>query len=270
MAAIAAQLSLADRDAPPEIRTALRAVSAAAGLDDMDDLAPPQKAMIAALVRMYLHQSLDLVEHPDREPGWVYTDPGILDGWGRGSAMVPARIAEAHPDLRAISSFLDVGTGVGLLAVAAAGVWPEARIVGIDPWEPALQRARENVTAADLTARITLRAQRLGDIDDVKVFDCIWIPGFFLAPSDLSTGVERAVAALRPGGWLVFGRFASADDPLTEATGVLRTIRAGGSMLSEDAAHALLREAGCEDVHTAPLPPPVRMEFVLGRRPADD
>jgi hypothetical protein len=147
-------------------------------------------------------------------------------------------------------------------------VWPDATIVGIDPWEPALERARANVAGAGLQERITLRAQRLGDIEDVDAFDCVWIPAFFLPPGELSSGVKRAVAALRPGRWLVLGRFGSADDPLTEATSVLRTVRAGGSIPGEEEAHALLIEAGCEEVHTAPLPPPVRMEFVLGRRPS--
>src|SRR4051794_9349130 len=88
---------------------------------------------------------MDLIENPARPPGWAFTNPVILDGWGRGSAMVPALIAAAHTDLGAVTSFLDVGTGVGLLAVSAVGVWPSASVVGIDPWEPSLQRARANV-----------------------------------------------------------------------------------------------------------------------------
>jgi tRNA1(Val) A37 N6-methylase TrmN6 len=71
--------------------------------------------------------------------------------------MIPALIATAYPDLVNVRSFLDVGTGVGLLAVAAARVWPAATIVGIDPWEPSLERARANVAQAGLDGRM-LRA----------------------------------------------------------------------------------------------------------------
>src|SRR5690242_7929532 len=90
LAAVGAELSLAEGggSAPPEIVAALQGVSTAAGLADLDDLAPPQRAMLASIVRLYLHQALDVIEHPDRAPGWTFTDPAILDGWGRGSMMV--------------------------------------------------------------------------------------------------------------------------------------------------------------------------------------
>src|SRR4029079_16807377 len=136
--------------------------------------------MLRGTIRMYLHQSLDLVEHPDREPGWSFTEPAILDGWGRASAMIPAMIAGAHPDLADVTSFLDVGTGVGLLAVAASAVWPSAQIVGIDPWTLSLDRAKDNVARAGLSHRITLREQDVAHIDDVNAYDCIWVPTFFL------------------------------------------------------------------------------------------
>ena len=79
--------------------------------------------MILGLIRLSLHQATDLVEEPDRAPGWTYTNTAILDGYGKGSSMIPGLIASAHPDLADVTSFLDVGTGVGLLAVAAANVW---------------------------------------------------------------------------------------------------------------------------------------------------
>ncbi len=72
--------------------------------------------------------------------------------------MVPPMIAGANPALQDIASFLDVGTGVGQLAVAAAGLWPRATIVGIDVWQPSLERARANVAQAGLGERIELRA----------------------------------------------------------------------------------------------------------------
>src|SRR6478672_1582863 len=81
LAALGAELSLQQSDAagPPEIVSALQAVSAAGGITDLDQLPPPQRAMLLGLVRMYLHQALDVVEHPDRTPGWAFTEPAILD-----------------------------------------------------------------------------------------------------------------------------------------------------------------------------------------------
>src|SRR5262245_39358677 len=118
LAALGAELSLAQtgETPPPEIAAALRAVSTAAGVPAIEDLAPQQRAVALGVIHLYVHQALDMLAEPSRAPGWTFTDPFILDGWGRGSTMVPAMIAAAHPDLAEVTSFLDVGTGVGLLA----------------------------------------------------------------------------------------------------------------------------------------------------------
>ena len=270
LAALGAELTLQQSDAaaPPEIVAALRAVSSAAGLADLDELPPPQQAMVVSMIRMFLRQATDVLEHPDRPPGWTFTDPVILDGWGRGSAMVPMLLASSHPDLAEITSFLDVGTGVGLLAVAAASMWPTATVVGIDPWEASLERAQANVAAAGLGDRVTLREQDLAALDDTDEFDCVWIPTFFLTEADLEKGLSAAMRALRPGGWVALGRMRPMPDPVAEATAGLRTIRAGGCTIETERAIELLENAGCVEVHAAPPVGPAPLELVLGRRPA--
>ncbi len=269
LAALGAELSLAQtgESAPPEIAGALRAVSTAAGLPDVSDLDPQQRAVALGVIRLYVHQALDLLAEPGRAPGWTFTDPVILDGWGRGSTMVPAVIANAHPDLGAVTSFLDVGTGVGLLAVAAANLWPAAEIVGIDPWTPSLDRARDNVMQAELSHRITLRQQDAVEIDDVDTYDCIWVPTFFLSESALEQALPALFGALRPGGWFALGRFRPAPDPLVEATATLRTIRGGGCDLEAKRAVELLEQTGCESVQVVPPKGPVPLELIIGRRP---
>jgi SAM-dependent methyltransferase len=270
LAALGAELALQqpDAQAPPEIVRALQAVSAAGGITDIGELPPPQAATILGMIRLYLHGATDLVDHPDRAPGWTVTDPAILDGYGRGSAMIPMLIASAHPDLAEVSSFLDVGTGVGVLAVAAANVWPKATIVGIDPWEASLDRARTNVANAALETRITLRQQDLASLDDTDAFDCAWIPTFFLTEAALADGLPAIVQALRPGGWVALGLNKLASDPLTDATAALRWIRAGGTLLDPDTASKLLADAGFDAVHTAAPPGPAPLALVLGQRSA--
>jgi SAM-dependent methyltransferase len=218
---------------------------------------------------MYVHQAVDLLDHPDRAPGWNFTDAAILDGWGRGSAMVPALIASAHPDLADVTRFLDVGTGVGLLAVAAAHTWPAATIVGIDPWDASLERARVNVDGAGLADRIQLRRERVADIDDVDTYDCVWIPTFFLTEVDLEKGLAAALRALRRGGWVALGLMRAAPDPLVAATAALRTVRSGGCTLDANRAVDLLNDAGYGAVHAVQPPGPAPLEFVFGQRPED-
>ncbi len=269
LAALGADVALRQPDAEPspEIASALQAVTAAAGVGDIGDLAPPQQAMVLGMVRMFLHQALDLLDHPDRGPGWTFTDPAILDGWGRGSAMLPPMIASAHPDLADVTTFLDVGTGVGLLALAATNVWPNATVVGIDPWAPSLERAKANVAHAALEDRVTLRSQALAEVDDVDAFDCVWIPTFFLTEAGLREGLPAVVKAARPGGWVVLGIDAPSPDPLAAATANLRYVRGGGVVLDADQAVVLLEDAGCVDAHAAALPGPAPIGLVLGQRP---
>jgi len=270
LAALGAELTLdlSGEKAPPEIDAALRAVSTSAGLADLDQLPPQQRAILAGIVQLTLRQALDIVAEPARTTGWTFTDPVILDGWGRASGMVPMGIAAAHQDLAQVERFLDVGTGVGLLAVSAANVWPNSSIVGIDPWEPSLERARANVDQAGLGDRVTLRQQALGDIDDVDTYDCAWVPTFFLTESHLEQALPAVVKAMRPGGWIVLGRMRTMPNPLAEATQALETIRFGGANLDTKRAEELLTKAGCVDVHAAPPAGPSPLELVLGQRPA--
>ena len=270
LAAVGAELALRQAPEPghPGVTSALQAVSAAAGLPDLGELPPPQRDMVLGLIRMGLHQAADLLDDPGRPPGWTFTNPAILQGWGRGSAMVPAALAAAAPELADVRSFLDVGTGVGLLAVAAARVWPQADIVGIDIWGPALEAAAANVRAAGLAERITVRDQDVTALDDTGAYDCAWFPTFFVTETVLEAAVPRLYRAMRPGGWLVLGRMAPPPDPLAQAVGALRTIRGGGTEFDAKRLITTLETAGCTAARVLPRQGPVPLEYVIGQRPA--
>jgi predicted O-methyltransferase YrrM len=259
------ELRLAHTEAPPEVAARLRAIETAMGLDDLDGVPPAQQAMALGLIRTYVAHAVELLDDPAREPGWTYTEPAILDGWGRASTMVPAMIKTA-PELQHVESFLDVGTGVGLLAVAAANIWPEATITGIDVWGPSLDRARANVKQAALDERITLRNQDVRDLDDIDAFDCAWVPTFFLPSAVLRAALPRVVAAVRPGGWIVLGRLDAPPDALARATHGFATIRHGGDELESTQAIELLAAEGCRDVRVLPRPGAVPLELVVGQR----
>jgi len=266
LAALGAELTLqqSGEDAPPEILEALRGVSLAAGLE-VDDLNPQQRAIVIGLVHTLVHQSTDLLTEPARTAGWKFVDPIILDGWGRASALVPNLIAGVR-ELQKLNSFLDVGTGVGLLAVAAAGVWPDAKIVGIDIWDPSLERAQTNVARAGLQDRITLRNQNLTDLDDVDAFDGIWLPSFFMTEDVLIKGLPALHRALAPGGHIAFGLMESPPNPLAHAVATLRTVRSGGAQLDAKRAAELLEDAGFTSVHEAAKTAPVPVGLVIGAK----
>jgi SAM-dependent methyltransferase len=268
LAAIGAELSLRSSGTPvdPQVEAALARVTAVAGVPDLESIPPPQQAMALSLIRLFFAQAANLLAEPARSPGWTFTDPNVLDGFGRGSMMVPVRLAAA-PELANVSSFLDVGAGVGLLAVSAANVWPDATVVGIDVWEPSLERARANVGAAGLDDRIALRKQDVTALDDVDAFDAAWVPTFFLPEEVLQAALARLMRAVRPGGWVVLGVFLPGADPVASATNALYTIRGGGCVLDEKRAAELLGEAGFAAVHSLERAMPMPLGFVLGQRP---
>jgi SAM-dependent methyltransferase len=268
LAAVGAELTLLQAPAGghPEVTGALQGVSAAAGLPDLGELPPPQREMLMGLIRMGLHQAADLLDDPGRPPGWTFTDPAILQGWGRGSAMIPGALAAAAPELAGLRSFLDVGTGIGLLAIAAAGVWPEAAVVGIDIWGPSLDAAVGNVRAAGLADRITIRDQDVTALDDVDAYDCAWFPTFFVTEAVLEAAMPRLFRAVRPGGWLVLGRMAPPPDPVAQAVFALRTIRGGGAEFDTKRLITSLETAGCTAVRVLPRQAMAPLEYVIGQR----
>jgi SAM-dependent methyltransferase len=265
LAAIGARAADVDGSGmPPEVASAVDEVLAAAGIPDLGELPPPQRAMVAAFVRSAFGQATDMLSAPGKT-SWSYTDPAVLEGQGRASMMIPTFIAQTG-EAGDVRSFLDVGAGVGWLSVAATQVWPNCTVVGIDQWEPAIERARANVTEAGVADRVELRNQSVADLDDTDRFDLTWVPSFFLAPQTLATGCERILAATKPGGQIVVARYDPLPDPLADASLRLRTVRDGGSRLSTEEIIELLRGAGWSDVRVLTTPGPVPVTFVAGRK----
>jgi SAM-dependent methyltransferase len=267
LAAVGARLSIADGDAvAPEIVAALDDVLAALGLD-VTTLDPQPRALLAGIIRTAFAQATDLLERPGREAGWTYTDPVLLNGQGRGSMLMPTLLATA-PELQHVTSFLDLGTGVGLLAVAAAQVWPDCTVVGIDTWDPSLELAYANVKAAGLDDRIEIRRQDIAAVDDVDRFDCVWLPSFFFSAATLAQAMPRLVDAATPGGWIAVAHYEPPPDPLPTATIRLRTIRDGGAVIDAEAAADLLRGAGCQNIHPIAKTWPAPVGYVIGQKAA--
>ena len=265
-AALGARLSIGSTDdVAPELVAALDDVLEAAGVPGIDTVEPAQRMMLLGVVRTMFAQASDVLERPTREAGWSYTDPVLLEGIGRASMMMPALMAAA-PELADVSSLLDIGTGVGLLAIAATKTWTKCSVVGIDLWEPSLELARHNVHAADCDDRIELRKQDVVDLDDIERFDCVWFPTFFFTRETIARALPKIRTANSAGGYAVLAHYEAPPEPLAQATTRLRTIRDGGSELDRDSAAELLRDAGYGDVHALARTTPIPIGFVIGRK----
>jgi cyclopropane fatty-acyl-phospholipid synthase-like methyltransferase len=181
----------------------------------------------------------------------------VLQSVGRGSSALAGVIAAAAAELGDLqqrlrtpgAAILDVGSGTGWLAMALAETYPEAHVVGIDVWQPAIALARRNVVAARLEERVELRQQDATRLADTDSYDLVWIACPFLPEHVLLRAAEKARAALRPGGWMVLGIFAGPDDPLATRLSDLRTIRSGGHPWTTEELVALATAAGLADAH---------------------
>ena len=89
----------------------------------------------------------------------IRIEPGMA--FGTGTHETTRLCLNAIQKHFAGGSFLDVGTGTGILAIAAAKLFPEARVEACDTDEVALAIARENAAANHVS--IDFRA---GSIDD--------------------------------------------------------------------------------------------------------
>jgi ribosomal protein L11 methyltransferase len=101
----------------------------------------------------------DLHERPDRLV--IRIEPGMA--FGTGTHETTRLCLDAIQKHFAAGSFLDVGTGTGILAIAAAKLVPEARIEACDTDETAIAIARENAELNGVSGRINFR---VGSVDD--------------------------------------------------------------------------------------------------------
>lgn len=249
----------------------LRSLASAAlpGLDDLDE---GQRQTVAGVLTSIFRQAADLLEHPEREPGWTFLDPVVLQATGKASMSVAGVLAQIAPRLAGLSerleaggAFCDVGTGTGWLAIAAARSWPSASITGIDIFEPALRLAASNLADVGLTNRVTLRQCDVCDLADDE-FDFVWLPGPFLAEDIVSRALSASHRSLRSGGWVAFGIYGGPPDPLAGSLAELRTIRSGGHPWTAAAATERLADAQFADVAEIDRTWSAPVRLVVGRR----
>lgn len=259
-----AALALASRSgAADALVVAARDVVAAAGLtDDVLSASPFAAADLDGMASAPLLKAAALVG--DRPPTWSDHDDDTLRAQGRGSGSAAALFARVvlvdHPELAVVldgpgARMLDVGTGVGALAVGFARRFPRLHVTGIDVLPRALDLARTTVADAGLTDRIALLRQDVADLDEESGYDLAWLPAPFVPESALRAGVARIARALRPGGVLLVGHGRFDGSEIDNALTRFETLTLGGTPLPAADAVALLEDVGLRRVRTVATPP---------------
>lgn len=235
--------------------------------DSLTDLDDGDIAPLLVEIEMAFVESGELFREPDRTAQWKIEDIGHLQAMGRASSNAFDRIlglASTRPSLQAALDgvFLDVGTGVGGVALRAAQTCPDLDIDAIDIWEPALRLAAGNLAASAHAGRIRLRCLDVTELDPGPRYTLAWLPTMFMKLSVLEQAIDRIAAASCRGGWLIAPLYTSPDDPFMAVMSSLRTLRSGGEVMGVAQLAALLRARGYVDIEVdvAPI-----ATFVLGR-----
>ncbi len=211
----------------------------------------------------------------DDAAGWSLMPDEILLAQGHTSAHSASAFAEgimALPTMqerlhREGACMLDVGVGVGALAVAFCELFPALTVVGIDVFPRALRLAEQTVAESSTGGRVILREQDFGELSDVSAYDLAWVPAPFLPATALEAGTARLVDAVRPGGWVVLGHGKSSVGSVEDALTRFKTLAYGGTMLDDRQARDLLEDAGFVSVTHIPTPPGAPA-ITVGQAPA--
>ncbi len=240
--------------------------------------APARDALLADMRSVYL-QSRAMIDAAKRRTlvaGWSHTDPKLLAAQGAASGSLFHALAQTlFPRLDGLierlqspaGTFLDVGTGVGAIAIQMCRLFPRLRAVGLEPQDAPLAQARRNVAAAKLEEHIELRAHRIEDLADWETFDLVWLPQVFLPREALERGLRRAWAALRPGGWILLIAFSTPGMDLDAALMRLANVAYGGDPLYPDQVAELLADADFTRTQVFPSPAGGIPRLIVGQRP---
>jgi precorrin-6B methylase 2 len=243
--------------------------------DIIGNLSESDSATLLAGIRTDLFTAATALRGTSPVSGWTHVKADLLQSAGDVSAGFPrlllTRIAPqleglvdrlASPD----AAFLDVGVGVAALSIGMVRQWPRLRVVGVDPWGPAITIGWRNVESAGLAGQIDLREAAAEDLSDTDAFDLAWIPSLFISPQSINRIIERVARSLRPGGWLLFAAINPSSEPLAAAINSFRATLWGGSVLDADAVATLLTNSGLVDVRLLPSSPAATVAFAVGRR----
>ena len=274
---LAALALVAAGNEPPDITAAAQQLLSVSGLTAAPGQPVPggdtaTARQIASQAAAPLYQAAALAS--GRAISWSDQSDQALLAQGRASAigarvfgqlMLPA-MGDLGDRLAAPGArMLDVGTGVGALAVAFAQVFPRLEVLGIDVLDRPLDLARQNIAASDVAARVTVRKQDVAGFTDDTGFELAYLPAPFV-PRPGGRAAAGA-AALRPHGWMFIAHGKFGGTPAEDALTRLKTLVYGGTPLGEAEASDLLRGAGLNSVRPVPTPEGAP-GITIGQKPA--
>ncbi|MGB3903657.1 MAG: 50S ribosomal protein L11 methyltransferase [Anaerolineae bacterium] len=148
---------------------------------------------------------------PARDDIVVDLEPGMAFGTGLHSTTRMC-LVYLEQCVTAGDSVLDMGTGSGILAIAAARLGAES-VLALDNDPTAVQVARSSVSLNDLADAIDVREGSLGTLAEIPlpIFDGIMIN--ILAEVVAEMMENGLTSYLKPGSWLIAGGIIESAEP---------------------------------------------------------
>jgi precorrin-6B methylase 2 len=271
--------SLAPAIAPTMAPAVVDVVNALGLRTAIETATPAELAPLLAEIRTFmLHNAnliSDVVDAAEGPPRWSPKDVTLLQAAGDVSVGLAHAIERAiAPKLDGLmnrlaqpgGAFLDVGAGVASLSLQMARQWPQLRVLGLEPWTPALELGQRNVAAAGFAQRIELRQQTAQELQEVDAFDLAWIPGLFVSEAAFAPAVAQVHGALRPGGWLLLALARPGDEPLASAITRFRAAAFGGAARDPATVRDLLAATGFTEIVDIPGPASSVTQLMAARR----
>lgn len=139
----------------------------------------------------------------------------VWDQFRAPESFAPYREALRRIEGGGVRRALDVGTGTGEGAIAIAGAFPEAQVVGVDVAPTMLEEGRKRLSG-ELRDRIRLQEGDASALpfDDAQ-FDLV-------THANMIPFLDETARVLRPSGWVVYAFSRGAETPIYVAPARLR------------------------------------------------
>ena len=124
-----------------------------------------------------------------------------------------AALPELTTELTRGARILDIACGGGRWLTAVARRFPETRLVGVEFEPDSVARAMRHVGELGLGDRIDIEARDIADLRFDEEFDLVYLQDALHELPDPAAGLDRAWAALAPGGRLIVLEWCLPDDP---------------------------------------------------------
>lgn len=141
----------------------------------------------------------------------IKIDPGISFGWDHETTLLVIGLLETYWKG---GQFLDVGTGTGIAAIAAALMIPDSIVDAFDISQDVVENAEQNIEINELSGKISLKEAYINEYPS----DCYDLIIANLLPATFKIVKHDLIRCLKPGGKLIISGFSDQINKIIVAT----------------------------------------------------